>query len=121
MMRTVEIVIVILIIFGAFLTSSFYAVLPLPRRISPINLERLGLTTLQLLDSNYNLSKIVFRPVNDPEWIRLQNSLSFLFPPNIVYNFTVYDLQTGNNTVLYVPYKSFSNAESLGIQTAAIS
>ncbi|MDW8022244.1 MAG: hypothetical protein RMJ15_00660 [Nitrososphaerota archaeon] len=121
MMRTVEIFIAILIIMGAFVISSFYAVLPIPRRVSPMNLRRLALTTLQILDSSYNLSDIAFKSPDDPEWVRLQIALSVLLPPNIVYNLTVYDVQTAEEGTIYVPYKSLSNAESLGIQSEATS
>ncbi|MEM2293405.1 MAG: hypothetical protein QXX41_09030 [Nitrososphaerota archaeon] len=121
MMRTVEILITILIIMGAFVISSFYAVLPIPRRVSPMNLRRLALTTLQLLDSNYNLSAIVFKAQEDPDWVKLQATLSVLLPPNIVYNLTVYDVQTTEEGSIYVPYKSLSNAESLGIQSETTS
>lgn len=106
---------------GAFLISSFYAVLPIPRRVSPMNLKRLALTTLQILDSSYNLSDIAFKDPEDPCWNRLQIALSILLPPNVVYNLTVYDLQTLEEGTIYVQYKSFSNAESLGIQSEATS
>ena len=60
MMRTVEVLIVIIIITGAFVAASFFAVLPLPRQVSPLNLNRLSLTTLELLDSNHDLSQAAF-------------------------------------------------------------
>jgi cytochrome b subunit of formate dehydrogenase len=52
MMRTIEILIVIIIITGAFIAVSFYAVLPWPRQVSPVNLRRLSLTTLQVSESS---------------------------------------------------------------------
>ncbi|MEM2911368.1 MAG: hypothetical protein QW146_02555 [Candidatus Bathyarchaeia archaeon] len=121
MMRTIEVFLVIIIITGAFIIASFYAVLPIPRRVSPMNLKRLALTTLEVLDADYNLSATVFKPENDPSWVSLQISLSALLPPNIVYNLTVYDVQSGREGTIYVPYKSISNAESLGIQSEATS
>ncbi|MGB9959052.1 MAG: hypothetical protein ACPLKQ_00825 [Candidatus Bathyarchaeales archaeon] len=121
MMRTIEVFLVIIIITGAFIIASFYAVLPIPRRVSPMNLKRLALTTLEVLDSDYNLSATVFKPENDPSWVSLQVALSALLPPNIVYNLTVYDVQSGSEGTIYVPYKSISNAESLGIQSEATS
>ncbi|MEM2338081.1 MAG: hypothetical protein QXT44_00630 [Candidatus Bathyarchaeia archaeon] len=121
MMRTIEVFLVIIIITGAFIIASFYAVLPIPRRVSPVNLKRLALTTLQSLDADYNLSVTVFKPRDDPSWAMLQTALSALLPPNIVYNLTVYDVQSGSEGTIYVPYKSFSNAESLGIKSEAAS
>lgn len=114
MMRTVEVLLVILIMMGAFIIASFFAVLPQPRQVSPLNLRRLSLTTLQMLDVNYNLSGTVFKPLNDPAWNQLQTALSASLPPNIVYNLTVYQVLTGG-TQLYTAIKSISNAQNLGV------
>jgi hypothetical protein len=114
MMRTVEILFVIVIMMGAFITASFFAVLPGPSQVSPLNLSRLSLTTLEMLDTNYNLSGTVFKPLTDPSWNQLQVALSATLPPNIVYNLTVYQVQTGG-TQLYTPIDSISDAQSLGI------
>lgn len=119
MMRTVEVLIVIIIITAAFIISSFYAILPQPRRVSPLNLRRIALSTLQTLDVGYALSEIVFKDETDPAWAELQIALSACLPPNIVYNLTVYEVQTGGETELYRYINSFSNAESLGIQSDA--
>ncbi|MCS7124397.1 MAG: hypothetical protein NZ932_03145 [Candidatus Bathyarchaeota archaeon] len=121
MMRTIEVFLVIVIITGAFLIASFYAVLPVPRRVSPLNLRRLALTTLQILDADYSLSTIAFKDPEDPSWNQLQVALSALLPPNIVYNLTVYIVRSEGGEQLYTPLKSISNAESLGIQSEASS
>jgi len=116
MMRTIEILLVIIIITAAFIISSFFAVLPQPRQVSPLNLRRLALTTLQTLDVDYDLSETVFKNESDPAWGQLQIALSACLPPNIVYNLTVYEVGV-SGTELYTPIKSISNAESLGIQS----
>jgi len=121
MMRTIEIFLVIVVITGAFIISSFFAVLPSPRQVSPINLRRLALTTLQTLDVNYHLSETVFKPENDTAWTELQIALSACLPPNIVCNLTVYEISSGSGTELYTPIKSISNTESLGIASDATS
>ena len=121
MMRTIEILLVIIIITSAFIIASFYAVLPIPRRVSPINLRRLALTTLQTLDVDYDLSEIVFMAENDTAWGQLQIALSACLPPNVIYNLTVYEVQSGSTGELYLPIKSISNAESLGIGSDAAS
>jgi hypothetical protein len=113
MMRTIEILLVIMIITGAFLIASFFAVLPQPRQVSPLNLRRLALTTLQTLDVDNDLSETTFKPQNDTSWGQLQIALSACLPPNIVYNLTVYEVLSGNE--LYLPIMSVSNAESLGV------
>ena len=111
----------IIIITGAFIIASFFAVLPSPRQISPLNLRRLALTTLQTLDADYSLSEIVFKNSSDPSWSELQIALSACLPPNIVYNLTVYDVRSGSSGELYIPIKSLSNAENLGIGSDAAS
>jgi hypothetical protein len=119
MMRTIEILLVIIIITGAFIISSLFAVLPSPRQVSPMNLRRLALTTLQVLDEDYDLSETVFKPSNDPSWAQLQIALSAALPPNIVYNLTVYEVQAG--TALYTVINSVSNTASLGVSSDAAS
>jgi hypothetical protein len=114
MMRTIEVLLVIITITAAFLISSLFAILPSPRQVSPINLRRLALTTLQALDVDYDLSTTVFKASNDPAWGQLQIALSACLPPNIVYNLTIYDVLTGG-AQLYSVTKSISNAENLGV------
>jgi hypothetical protein len=114
MMRTIEILLVIIIMTGAFIISSFFAVLPQPRRVSPLNLRRLALTTLQTLDFDHDLSTTVFASPDDPSWNSLQIALSGCLPANIVYNLTVYQVQA-NGSALYVPLKSISNVNDLGV------
>jgi hypothetical protein len=120
MMRTVEILLVIIIITGAFIISSFFAVLPTPRQVSPMNLRRLALTTLQALDVDHDLSETVFKPTNDTAWNDIKISLSASLPPNVVYNMTVYEVQTGT-AQLYNMTNSLSNAATLGVSTGASS
>jgi hypothetical protein len=120
MMRTIEVFLVIMIITAAFLISSFFAVLPQPRQVSPLNLRRLALTTLQTLDVDHDLSETAFKSSNDLAWGELQIALSACLPPNIVYNLTVYEVLTGG-TQLYTPIHSISNAESLGVSSDASS
>ena len=116
MMRTIEVLLVIIIITGASIIASFFAFLPQPQQVSPINLRRLALTTLEMLDSDHDLSQTVFNAPDDPAWGQLQTALSASLPPNIVYNLTVYDASTGG-TQLYNMVNSISNAQSLGISS----
>jgi hypothetical protein len=121
MMRTIEVLLVIIIILGASIIASFFAVLPSPREVSPLNLRKLAFTTLQVLDVNYSLSRIVFMSPDDPAWNELRIALSACLPPNVIYNLTVYEVQSGNATELYRFKMSISNAESLGIASDAAS
>lgn len=120
MMRTIEVFLVIIIITAAFIVSTFFGVLPQPRQVSPLNLRRLALTTLQTLDVNYDLSGTAFKPMDDIAWGQLQIALSACLPPNIVYNLTVYEVSSGG-TQLYTPIQSISNAVGLGVSSDASS
>jgi hypothetical protein len=120
MMRTIEVLIVIIIITGAFIGASFFAVLPWPRQVSPVNLRRLAFTTLQMLDSNYDLSRAAFEIDNYTIWSALQVALSASLPPNVIYNLTVYEVRSGT-AQLYDPKASISDAESLGSTSDASS
>ena len=121
-MRTIEVLIVIIIITGAFIAASFYAVLPWPRQVSPVNLRRLSFTTLQMLDSNYDLSGAAFEIDNSTIWGELQVALSASLPPNILFNLTVYEVgMGGSGNQLYNSLASISNAPSLGSTSDASS
>lgn len=121
MMRTVEVLIVIIIIAGAFIAASAFAILPWPRQVSPINLRRLSYTTLQTLNTNYDLSSAAFDITNDTSWNGLSVALSASLPPNVLFNLTVYDVGNSSTTQLYTPLKTISNAESLGATSDAFS
>lgn len=114
MIRTIEVLMVIIIVMGAFVGASFFAVLPTPRQVSPINLNRLSLTTMQMLDSDYDLSKAAFETDNQTVLGQLQVALSASLPPNVIYNLTIYDVNEGSGQ-LYSSVANISNAESLGI------
>jgi hypothetical protein len=112
MMRTIEVLLVVIIISTAFVAASYFTVLPPPRQVSPINLRRLSLTTLQMLDSDYDLSIAAFQTDNSSIWGSLQIALSASLPANVVYNLTVYDI-SGQDGGVYTNVASMSNAESL--------
>jgi hypothetical protein len=122
MMRTIEVLIVIIIITGAFIAASFFAVLPWPRQVSPLNLRRISFTTLQVLDSNYALSRATFDVDNATLWSELQVALSASLPPNILYNLTVYEVGgSAGGSELYRNLATISNTESLGSTSDASS
>ncbi len=115
MIRTVEILFVIIILAGAFIAVSYFTVLPPAKEVSPINLRRLSFTTLQMLDSDYDLSRAAFETGDPTEdnatWNGLQVALAASLPANIVYNLTVYDIDASGQVYSYV--KSFSNTEGI--------
>jgi hypothetical protein len=119
MMRTVEVFMVALIIFGAFTITSYFAILPSPRDISGLNLRELALSTLETLDVNGDLGRTVFTTTSDPSWTSLQIALTASLPPNIVYNFSAYDIVTSPDGVVnYTMVRSFSNSKGdLGVSS----
>ena len=113
MIRTIEVLFVIIILSGAFVAVSYFTVLPSPREVSPINLRRLSFTTLQALDSNFELSHAAFDTDNSTAWSGLQVALSASLPPEVVYNLTVYDVNDAEGQI-YNYVNSISNAANLG-------
>ena len=114
MMRTVEVLIVIFLLGAAYVATSSYITLPSPSDVSPVNLDQLAYTTLQELDSHYDLSSVAFQNSSSPEWGLLQVALAASLPPNMVYNLTVYNVNTASNGApLYSSVASISNAANL--------
>jgi hypothetical protein len=121
-MRTVEVLFVVIILLGAFLVTTQFAVLPSPRQIFGTNLRELAGSTLQTFDVNYNLSRIAFKDASDPAWGALQKALSASLPPNIVYNLTVFSINSAGGSVTYDLENSVSNFEGdLGVGSEAAS
>jgi len=122
MMRTVEVLLVVILLSGVFVTASSFITLPSPSKVSSVDLNRLAFTTLQELDSRYDLSSAVFQTSNLTEMSNLQIALSASLPPNIVYNLTVYDVNVASNGApLYSNAASFSNSPNLGVSSDASS
>src|SRR3989339_953539 len=120
MMRTLEVLIVISILVGALVVVSYFAVLPSPRQVAPLNLRRLALTTLQTLDSDRDLSRAAFDVANDSTWNRLQVALSAMLPADIIYNLTILEVNSdATGTELYTSVKSVSNAGNMGTASDA--
>jgi hypothetical protein len=116
MMRTIEVLIVIVILLGSFAVISTFTVLPAPRQVAPLNLRRLALTSLQTLDFDNDLSEAAFDTDNDTTWNHVQVALSAMLPADIIYNLTIYEINSNaSETALYTRLKSVSNAESLGV------
>jgi hypothetical protein len=116
MMRTVETILVVMLLIAA-LTTSLFATWPSLRHASSQDLRRIALTTLETLDADNSLSETVFKPSNDSAWDDLQIALASCLPPNVVYNLTVYQILNGGSTELYSPINSISNSKSLGEST----
>ena len=101
--------------------TNYYTVLPNPNQVAPMNLKRLALTTLETLDSKHDLSTAVFDLNNTARFSNLQVALAASLPANVIYNLTVYSVnsQAANGTQLYSPLGSFSNVANLGTSSDA--
>ena len=121
MMRTVEVLFVIMILLGAFIITTQFAVLPSSRQAFGTNLRELSQSTLETLDAQGTLSETIFKDTSDPAWGDLQKALSASLPPNIVYNLSVYDLSEDSQGIVnYQLANSISDA-SFGADSDASS
>jgi len=110
-MRTVEVLFVIIILLGAFVITTQFAVLPPPSQAFGTNLRELSQSTLETLDAQGTLSETVFKAYDDSAWGDLQKALSASLPPNIVYNLSIYDLTANSQGVVtYQLANSISDA-----------
>jgi hypothetical protein len=110
-MRTVEVLFVIMILLGAFIITTQFAVLPSSRQAFGTNLRELSQSTLETLDAQGTLSETIFKDYDDPAWGDLQKALSASLPPNIVYNLSIYDLSEDSQGIVnYQLAKSISDA-----------
>ena len=100
MMRTVEVLFVIVILLTAFVITTQFAVLPSPSDAFGTNLRELSQSTLETLDMQGILSATVFEDPSDEAWGDLQKAISASIPPNMVYNFSVYDLTANSGGVV---------------------
>jgi hypothetical protein len=100
LMRTVEVLFVIVILLTAFVITTQFAVLPSPSEAFGTNLRELSQSTLETLDTQGILSATVFEDANDDAWGELQKAISVSIPPNMVYNLSVYDLTANSEGVV---------------------
>jgi len=110
-MRTVEVLFVIIILLGAFVITTQFAVLPSPSQAFGTNLRELSKSTLETLDAQGTLSQTVF--TNDTDaWGDLQKAISASLPPNMVYNLSVYDLSADSQG--FVSYRLANSISDAG-------
>lgn len=120
-MRTVEVLFVIVILLGAFIITTQFAVLPSPSQAFGTNLRELAQSTLETLDSQGTLSETIFKNPSDAAWGDLQKAISASLPPNLVYNLSIYDLSANSQGVVtYQLANSISDA-SFGVDSDSAS
>ncbi len=119
-MRTVEALFVIIIILGAFIITTQFAVLPSPNQAFGTNLRELSQSTIETLDGKGMLTETVFKDSSDPAWGDLQKALSASLPPNVVYNLSIYNISSSGGAITYELENSISDA-SFGIDSDSAS
>jgi len=120
-MRTVEVLFVIIILLGAFVITTQFAVLPSPSQAFGTNLRELSQSTLETLDAQGTLSETIFKAYDDPAWGELQIALSASLPPNMVYNLSVYDLTANSQGVVNYQLTNAISDTSFGADSDASS
>ncbi|WNZ28626.1 MAG: hypothetical protein IAX21_08175 [Candidatus Bathyarchaeota archaeon] len=108
MMRTVEVLFVIMIMLSSFTIATQFAVLPSATEAFGTDLGELARSTLDVLDAKGVLSATVFSDDSD-SWGDLQKALSASLPVNVVYNLTVFDLLEDSNVITYQVSNSVSD------------
>jgi len=120
-MRTVEVLFVIIILLGAFVITTQFAVLPSPSQAFGTNLRELSQSTLETLDAQGTLSETIFKGTSDPAWGDLQKAISASLPPNVVYNLSVYDLSANSQGVVNFQLANSISDTSFGADSDASS
>jgi len=120
-MRTVEVLFVIIILLGAFVITTQFAVLPSPSQAFGTNLRELSQSTLETLDLQGTLSETIFKNPLDPAWGDLQKAISASLPPNLVYNLSIYDLTADSQGVVNYQLANSISDTSFGADSDASS
>ena len=123
MLRTVEALIVVVLVLSTLFGVIQYMVLPSPRMTSSIGLKDLATSTLTSLDEDAFLTKTIFSH-DDTAWIGLENSISSSLAANVMYNLNVYSIETSlTGDIEYNLLTSLQNFEGdlpTGSETAFI-
>ncbi len=111
MMRTIEALLSIILLFAAVIAAFSFAVLPTPHNTSNAQLRDLASSTLQTLDAQGLLTQTAFSPPGSSQWLSLQGALSAALPPNVLYNLTVYNVVTNaSGFTNYIPVNMLTNS-----------
>ena len=89
-MRVIETILSSFIIVSALTFVNIFAVLPSSPKYETSDLEKVGHNVLHDLDEQGLLSRFVY---NSTEWGELTLVLMILFPPDVYFDLTIYDVQ----------------------------
>ncbi|MEM0121305.1 MAG: hypothetical protein QW688_07710 [Thermoprotei archaeon] len=113
MMRTVEVILAVAILIGGVISVSLYVNLQPAEANYASLLQNLASSAIQQLKASQTLQYAAFNPSNQVYVGELKNSMGALFPANVVYNLTVYNVQNttvnGVTSVSYQPILSFTD------------
>ena len=114
MLKTVEALFVVVLVFTALVAMESYIQLPSPRLASSIGQKELATTTLKSLDNNGALTQAAFSN-DDSQWAEVLKSIDNNLPSNTIYKLTSYQivLDTTTNSLQYVPDKTGGNFDGV--------
>ena len=112
MLKTVEALFVVVLVFTTLYTVEAYIQLPSPRLASSIGQQELAATTLKSLDNDGTLTKAVFSK-DDSQWSEVLKSIDDNMPSNTIYKLTAYQIELNNGKINYVMNKTGGNFDGV--------
>jgi hypothetical protein len=110
MLRTLESLFVVGIVFSAMLIGQSYIQIPSPREASSTGLQEKASSILANLDERGELTKAVFNSSNY-EWFNIAKSIDSSLPSNVIYAITAYEVNY-NSTSRVFNYKALKTAKN---------
>jgi hypothetical protein len=110
MLKTVEALFVVVLVFTTLVAMESYIQLPSPRLASSIGQQELATTTLKSLDNDGTLTQAVFSS-DQRQWAELLKSIDNNLPSNTIYKLTSYQIIINQTTGIldYVQDKTGGN------------
>jgi len=110
MLKTVEALFVVVLVFTSLSAIESYIQLPSPRLASSIGQQELATTTLKSLDNDGTLTQAVFSK-NDSQWAEVLKSIDNNIPSNTIYKLTSYQIVLNKtaSTLDYIPDRTGGN------------
>jgi hypothetical protein len=114
MLKTVEALFVVVLVFTTLVAMESYIQLPSPRLASSIGQQELATTTLKSLDNDGTLTQAVFKK-DDSKWAEVLKSIDNNIPSNTIYKLTSYQivLNKTTGTLDYIPDKTGGNFDGV--------
>lgn len=112
MLRTLEALFVVILVFGTFYSILGYTTLPAPVETSSIGLRELADSTLVTLDKDGYLSYNLFKG-GDTGWVNVIKTIDSTMPTGLVYQLTEYEtiLDSTTGQLEYNPLRTAGSAD----------